>query len=97
MKNQVWCPVCGGDGMETCNNPDHGFLEGIVSQTGTHSAGESACPVCGHSTDHKTGKKCPECNGTGIMEFNQAMEISEQYGLDNELIPVKMDNLKLSN
>lgn len=24
------CPDCGGDGKETCHNPDHGFIHGMM-------------------------------------------------------------------
>jgi len=66
------CPDCGGDGKETCHNPDHGFLSGVLSIMG---ANESACPCCGHDSEHKIKKyigggkyeynKCETCNGVG--------------------------------
>ena len=66
------CPDCGGDGKETCHNPDHGFLSGVMSIMG---ANESACPCCGHDEDHKMKKyigngkyeynKCETCKGVG--------------------------------
>jgi hypothetical protein len=63
----VVCPDCGGDGKETCHNPDHGFLSGVMSVMG---ANESECPCCGHDESHKIyidGKynKCETCNGVG--------------------------------
>ena len=57
------CPDCGGDGIETCHNPDHGFLSGVMSIMG---ANESACPCCGHDEDHKMRNgKCETCNTKG--------------------------------
>lgn len=65
---QEACPDCGGDGIETCNNPDHGFLNMIGSVVG---ANESSCPCCGHSSDHKiSNSKCPTCLGTGKITKN---------------------------
>ena len=55
------CEVCGGDGVETCDNPDHGWTD-----MGAGELGRLGCPVCGHDPDHKVqGSICPECNGTG--------------------------------
>lgn len=59
----VLCPDCFGDGIETCHNPDHGFLSGVLAAV--HGPNESACPCCGHSSDHKMKGKCYTCNGTG--------------------------------
>ena len=83
---KVKCPDCFGDGIETCHNPDHGFLAGVMSTMG---ANESACPCCGHNEDHKMGKyigngkykynKCETCNGTGKV----TMQEYEKY-LDEE-------------
>lgn len=56
------CEACGGDGIETCDNPDHGFINGIGGEIG-----RLGCPGCGSDPDHKTGQKCPECGGTGEM------------------------------
>jgi len=28
------CPACNGDGKETCNNPDHGFISFIGGELG---------------------------------------------------------------
>ena len=65
------CKSCCGDGVERCDNPDHGFI-GAMS---FHDIGRIGCPCCGHNPDYKMkswkdGKwewnKCPECNGTGL-------------------------------
>jgi len=58
------CPVCGGDGKETCNNPDHGAIESGILGGEVRRLG---CPVCGHDPDHKVpdGGKCEKCGGTG--------------------------------
>lgn len=51
------CPTCEGDGIERCTNPDHGFGRRL------------GCPCCGHDEKHRImGCKCPDCNGTGIIE-----------------------------
>lgn len=74
MENKFKCPACGGDGKETCNNPDHGFLRYVIGAI--KSANESACPCCGHDEDHKIfkyvdGKRvkviCYECSGKGVV------------------------------
>ena len=66
------CPLCSGDGKETCSNPDHGFLS-MISFRG---ANESACPCCGHDENHKiqNGGICEVCKGCGMitkLEFDQ--------------------------
>jgi len=82
------CPDCGGDGKETCNNPDHGFLIMIGSVVG---ANESACPCCGHSEDHKIRKwsngkyiqsDCYSCSGSGIVDESKCISILEDFNID---------------
>jgi len=52
MKTDLYkCPSCGGDGIETCHNPDHRFLAAMDGSM--LNANESACPCCGHREDHK--------------------------------------------
>lgn len=89
------CLSCGGDGKETCNNPDHGLLS-MMNGAGALNANESACPCCGHSDDHKirkwdqqTGKyfnpPCWECSGTGVMTERQANEYADEYGIEEDI------------
>ena len=67
MKNEnklyTVCPECGGDGKETCTNPDHEFINAFS----WHDIGRIGCPCCGHDENHKVinGGKCEMCNGTG--------------------------------
>lgn len=63
-ETKIKCPDCFGDGIETCHNPDHGFLFGVMSIVG---ANESACPCCGHSEDRKMKGKCETCKGIGVV------------------------------
>lgn len=93
----VRCFSCGGDGKETCNNPDHGFLSAM---NGVLNANESRCPVCGHSDDHKIrryvdGKfiqpDCYECNGTGILNYENAIRLADEYGYDQPLEFIGLD------
>jgi len=59
------CPTCEGDGIERCTNPDHGFIQALSST----DTGRIGCPCCGHDEKHRImGCKCPDCNGTGIIE-----------------------------
>lgn len=62
MSNLIICETCGGDGKETCSNPDHGFISGMGGEL--YRLG---CPVCGHDENHKikNGGICEDCNGTG--------------------------------
>lgn len=66
------CPECGGDGKETCNNPDHGFIAAL-SWT---DVGRLGCPVCGHDPYHKVpkGGACEICSGTGLVTLGVAIE-----------------------
>jgi len=65
--NTQVCPLCHGDGLERCDNPDHGLLEAL---TGTKSSdiGRIGCPGCGHDPQHRTKDKCPACAGTGVLD-----------------------------
>ena len=69
----VDCPVCGGDGKETCTNPDHGFISGM----GGFEVSRLGCPVCGHDPEHKVpnGGGCDFCNGTGEVTEKKAEEL----------------------
>lgn len=73
MSNLVECPMCNGDGKETCDNPDHGFIVGIG-----HEIGRLGCPVCGHDENHKVpnGGNCELCDGKG--------QVSESVAYDYE-------------
>lgn len=68
------CEACSGDGIERCDNPDHGILNMIRFR----GASETACPCCGHDEQYRMGSykrvegmlkliwnNCPECSGTG--------------------------------
>jgi hypothetical protein len=57
------CETCGGDGKETCTNPDHNFIDAMSFQ----DIGRIGCPVCGHDPKYKVpnGGNCEDCNGTG--------------------------------
>jgi len=56
------CPDCGGDGKETCNNPDHGFMRDFGDAHG--------CPCCGNDPEHKipNGGNCERCCGIGEID-----------------------------
>lgn len=81
MNNYV-CPDCGGDGRETCHNPDHDFL----SAMSFHDIGRVGCPVCGHDPHGKvsSGGSCLSCNGEGVVNLCLAEKIISGYGLDCE-------------
>lgn len=68
---KVICETCGGDGKETCNNPDHAFIDAVGGET--YRLG---CPVCGHDENHKVpnGGNCEDCNGTGYA-IDKACEL----------------------
>ena len=65
------CPECGGDGKETCNNPDHGFIVAVGGDIG-----RLGCPVCGHDPSHKVpkGGVCEVCAGTGHVTLGVVIE-----------------------
>lgn len=76
--------MCGGDGKETCSNPDHGFIHGIggeISRLG--------CPCCGHDENFKVfnGGDCQVCNGSGSVSQIEFDDFCKDYPLyDNEPI-----------
>lgn len=65
------CPCCFGDGKETCDNPDHGFITACGGEIG-----RLGCPVCGHDEKHKVpgGGSCEICNGKGKVTYPVALE-----------------------
>lgn len=62
------CSTCGGDGKETCNNPDHNFIDALAG-VGNGDIQRIGCPYCGHDPNYKVinGGKCEDCNGTGVV------------------------------
>ncbi|AOM39636.1 hypothetical protein [Xenorhabdus hominickii] len=76
------CPECCGDGKETCNNPDHGFIGTLAF----HDIGRIGCPCCGHDEFHKVknGDSCYICSGTGIATDEQFSAYCKEYNLDEE-------------
>lgn len=80
------CPACGGDGKETCNNPDHSFIDAIGGELS-----RLGCPVCGHDEKYKVnhGKNvCPECGGLGCVIPEVFEEYGREYGYDEEPVIV---------
>jgi hypothetical protein len=81
------CETCGGDGKETCNNPDHGFIEAMPGDVG-----RIGCPVCGHDPKYKVpnGGNCEDCNGTGKVAIpkkgNKSKEQSPSVLSTDELL-----------
>ena len=76
------CSTCEGDGIERCDNPDHGFIQALVFT----DMGRIGCPCCGHDEKHRImGSKCPDCNGTGIIEGAKNTEQQVQADHSNSL------------
>lgn len=75
------CPLCGGDGKETCSNPDHGFINALSF----HDIGRLGCPVCGHDENHKVknGGDCDVCGGSGNINCNQLDSFLKEYNYDD--------------
>lgn len=82
------CPDCGGDGKETCHNPDHGF----ISANSWNDIGRIGCPCCGHNEYHKiaNGDKCETCNGTGEVSHEEGITFLNQMKYDFELEEIKI-------
>lgn len=81
---KVKCPDCGGDGLETCHNPDHGFLAALSFT----DLGRIGCPCCGHHPKGKVrgGGPCDTCNGAKEIEEEEAREFCEGMDYDYEEI-----------
>lgn len=92
---EITCFVCGGDGKETCTNPDHGFIEMLSF----HDVGRLGCPVCGHHPHHKVknGGNCECCNGVGKLNYEIAMKMSDEYGYDDYFDFLTTFNLALES
>ncbi|MDX7992623.1 hypothetical protein [Xenorhabdus littoralis] len=86
------CPECCGDGKETCNNPDHGFIGTFPF----HDTGRIGCPCCGHDEFHKVknGDNCYICSGTGKVTDAQFSDYCDEYSLDRKwhLLDVELVN-----
>lgn len=76
LENLLSCPACNGDGKETCDNPDHGFIMLIDGEIG-----RLGCPCCGHDPNHKikNGGSCEVCEGKGIITKSEYFNI-ENHG-----------------
>ena len=84
------CFVCGGDGKETCTNPDHGFINALSF----HDVGRLGCPVCGHDPHHKVrrGGDCDCCHGSGkLTEMDFALQ-AILYDFDGDIGDYKIKN-----
>ena len=78
----VTCPDCGGDGKETCHNPDHG----LISALSFRDEGRLGCPCCGHNERHKVpkGGPCDTCSGSTKVTEKIAREFCEGCDYDFE-------------
>lgn len=83
------CPSCGGDGKETCNNPDHGFIQ----MHSFHDIGRIGCPCCGNDERHKIYQwkgisriqnDCEHCGGKGKVNLNVFNHIADELKYDEE-------------
>ena len=83
VEKHCMCFVCGGDGKETCTNPDHGF----ISMLSFHDVGRLGCPCCGHDPNHKikNGGNCECCNGLGKLTETQFNQQAYEYGFDDDI------------
>ena len=72
------CETCGGDGKETCDNPDHCGIDSGLFGREIHRLG---CPVCGHNEDYKVpnGGDCFDCHGTGYSYKGKPLTILIPY------------------
>jgi hypothetical protein len=77
------CFCCGGDGKDTCTNPDHGFISAMPGDIG-----RLGCPVCGHDPYHKvpSGGDCECCKGKGFMELDEWEKWADEYYFDEDPI-----------
>lgn len=91
MVEMVGCPDCLGDGMDTCHNPDHGF----ISMLSFHDVGRLGCPVCGNNEKHKvkSGGPCESRNGAGMLPLDQAQKFCADMKYDFEDV---MDHVSLT-
>lgn len=78
----VTCPDCGGDGKETCHNPDHG----LIGALGFHDIGRIGCPCCGHDERHKVknGGACDTCAGEKQVTEKVARQFCQDLDYDYE-------------
>lgn len=75
------CPDCGGDGIETCHNPDHSFITALDF----HEVGRLGCPCCGHDTNFKMNGKCYTCSGIGLVSEEDGNTYLDDMGIDETL------------
>lgn len=80
----IKCPDCFGDGIETCHNPDHGFIgyNGILGSV--MEANEGRCPCCGYDENHKMKGVCQTCSGTGEVNKETYDKYIQEFVSDEE-------------
>lgn len=83
MEAKYKCPVCNGDGKETCTNPDHGFYN-MISFNYDACNGGKGCPVCGWDEKHKVpgDRPCEACDGLGVLSEMQIDKVMDEYQID---------------
>lgn len=88
MSERTTCPDCGGDGRETCHNPDHGFISAMGGELG-----RLGCPCCGHDERHKVkrGGACETCSGSGVVTETAARMFCESMDYDFEDVMSRLD------
>ncbi|MEA1848975.1 hypothetical protein U9K52_08645 [Chryseobacterium sp. MHB01] len=88
----ISCFLCGGDGKETCTNPDHGFI-GFGSPISFLGANESRCPCCGFDPNHKmpNGLECDCCEGKGYISYNEIENKMDEHGF-NDACPSALES-----
>lgn len=77
LRTMLICKTCGGDGKETCTNPDHNFIESPLGAVGPGDIGRIGCPTCGHDPEHKVpnGGACDDCEGTGLIGIDRIVSL----------------------
>lgn len=86
------CPACGGDGIETCDNPDHGFISAVGGETS-----RLGCPGCGSDPEHKTGHPCPKCNGTGSVPNAERTDGDRLDWLSHQRMDVRIHTVQITS
>ena len=96
MFNKYYCPNCGGDGKETCHNPDHSFIHAVGGETS-----RLGCPGCGHDEEHKTGGSyCETCfkdgESNGLVSLKKHKEFIKVMRYDyNDYKPELAEKISL--
>lgn len=91
VKKMVTCNHCHGTGsedgqMETCSScGGNGYVVKTVNSLFGRMQSQSPCPNC-HGEGKIVKNKCKTCNGAGVVQGDEIVEVNIPAGVDNGMV-----------